>query len=226
MSGRIFGAASGSAPGVKICGVTSGEQAARIAALGADAIGVNLWPRSKRHCSLESAVPWLVELSGTLVRVAVFVNPAEDDLQTAHASGAFDFLQLHGDESPEQVSAWLGEGYPVFKALGVQDRASLDRADAYAGDILLLDAYAPLDYGGTGETMDWRLGAEAVGRWPGRGIVLAGGLTPENVGGAVRQVRPSGVDVASGVESAPGVKDLGRVRDFIAEVRAAAGRET
>jgi phosphoribosylanthranilate isomerase len=109
---------------------------------------------------------------------------------------------------------------PVFKALGVRDRAMLDAAGAYDSPTLLLDAYAPNEYGGSGETMDWSLGAAAVRQWPDRQLVLAGGLTPENVATAVSQVRSAGVDVASGVEISPGRKDLEKVRAFITAVRA------
>ena len=95
----------------------------------------------------------------------------------------------------------------------------LESAAAYPGSTLLLDAYAPTEYGGSGETMDWTLGARAVEQWPNRQIVLAGGLVPDNVAAAVAQVRPAGVDVASGVESEPGMKDLGLVRAFIEAAR-------
>jgi phosphoribosylanthranilate isomerase len=103
----------------------------------------------------------------------------------------------------------------------VRDRSTLEAAAAFASPTLLLDAYAPDEYGGSGETMDWALGAEAVRRWPDRQIVLAGGLVPENVAAAVRQVHPAAVDVASGVESAPGRKDPAKVRAFIEAVRTA-----
>jgi phosphoribosylanthranilate isomerase len=112
------------------------------------------------------------------------------------------------------------QGLPVFKALGVKDRAMLDTAAAFASPTLLLDAYAPNEYGGSGETMEWALGAEAVRLWPDRQIILAGGLTPENVAEAVRQVDPAAVDVASGVEASPGRKDLDKVRAFLERVRA------
>jgi len=216
MSGRLFGE-SGSAPGAKICGLTTGSQAEGVVETGADAIGVNLWPRSKRHCPLHDALPWLTELAGAVIRVAVFVNPEDDELRAAYASGGFDFLQLHGHESPEHLAALESQGLPVFKALGVKDRTSLQQAARYPGNTLLLDAHAPVTFGGTGETMDWQLGAEAVRSWPEREIILAGGLTPNNVGEAIRQVRPAGVDVASGVESSPGVKDLEQVRAFVEE---------
>ena len=204
---------------VKICGVTTGEQATAIVAAGAAALGINFWPKSKRFVALESALPWLLELAGTVPRVAVTVNADDDELHRIYESGGIDWIQLHGDETPGRVRSLTQQGLPVFKAMGIRDRAMLEAAAAYESTTLLLDAYAPNEYGGSGESMDWALGAEAVQTWPERQIVLAGGLTPENVAEAVRQVRPAAVDVASGVEVSPGVKDLAKVRAFIAAVK-------
>lgn len=206
---------------VKICGITRADEAHAIVDAGADALGINFWPKSKRFIALTEAMPWLHELTGTVPRVAVTVNATDDELRALHESGVIDWIQLHGDETPERVRSLTQQGLPVFKALGVKDRAMLETAADFASPTLLLDAYAPNEYGGSGETMDWALGAEAVRRWPGRQIVLAGGLNPENVSEAVRQVHPAGVDVASGVESSPGRKDLAKVRAFIEAVRSA-----
>jgi len=207
-----------SGTGVKICGLRSAAQAAAAVEAGADAIGVNLWPRSKRYLALEEAAPWLRELAGATRRVAVTVNAEDDELRRCHESGVFDLIQLHGDETPERVRRLLEQGLPVFKALGVRDRTSIAGLAGWPGATLLLDAYVPGEYGGGGEPMDWALGAEAVAALPGREIVLAGGLAPQNVAAAVRQVGPAGVDVASGVESAPGVKDPALVRAFCGAV--------
>ena len=204
---------------VKVCGITRGDEATAIVDAGADALGINFWPGSKRYIALEDARPWLHELAGTIPRVAVTVNATDDDLRLLHESGVIDWIQLHGDETPERVRSLLQQALPVFKALGVKDRALLESAAAFESPTLLLDAYAPGAYGGSGETMDWALGAEAVRLWPERQILLAGGLTPDNVADAVRQVRPAGVDVASGVEAAPGRKDLDKVRAFLQNAR-------
>ncbi len=206
---------------VKICGVTRGDEARAIVDAGADALGINFWPRSKRFVPLDHAMPWLRELADTVPRVAVTVNAEEEELHRLHDSGVIDWIQLHGDETPDRVASLRQEGLPVFKALGVRDRAALEAVADYDSPTLLLDAYVPGTYGGGGETMDWALGADAVRRWPDRQILLAGGLTPENVAAAIRRVRPAAVDVASGVESQPGRKDLAKTRDFIAAVRAA-----
>lgn len=210
------------APGpvkAKICGLTRGDEAAKIAAMGADALGINFWSGSKRHIAPEMAAPWLRELAGVVTRVGVFVNASDAEMLALLEEGLIDAAQLHGDEAPDQVARLISRGHVAYKALGVRDRAGLDAAAGFPGSVLLLDAWAPVTYGGTGETMDWALGREAVERWPERRIVLAGGLTPENVAEAIRQVDPFAVDVASGVESGtPGRKDLEKVRAFLEAV--------
>ncbi len=200
---------------VKICGITTGDQATAIVEAGADALGINFWPKSKRYIAIEKAQPWLRELEDSVPRVAVTVNASDDEIRTLIDSGVIDWIQLHGDETPDRVKSLTQQGCPVFKAMGVKDRKLLETASQYASLTLLLDAYAPVEYGGSGETMDWSLGFEAVNRWPERQIILAGGLTPDNVAEAIQQVKPAGVDVASGVESSPGIKDLDLVRSFI-----------
>ena len=214
MNDRLFPTTPGRRA-VKICGITTGAQASAIVEAGADALGINFWPKSKRYVALEAALPWLLDLAGTVPRVAVTVNATDDELIAIYESGGIDFIQLHGDETADRVRSLTKQGLPVFKAMGVKDRATLETAADYESITLLLDAYAPTEYGGSGETMDWSLGAEAVEKWPDRQIILAGGLKPGNVTEAIRQVRPAGVDVASGVESSPGVKDLELVRAFI-----------
>lgn len=205
---------------VKICGITTAAQASAIVAAGADALGINFWPKSKRFIALESALPWLMDLVGTVPRVAVTVNADDHELHRLFDSGGIDWIQLHGDETPERVRSLTRQGLPVFKAMGIRDRRMLEAAAAYDSPTLLLDAYAPNEYGGSGETMDWSLGADAVKQWPDRQIILAGGLHPGNVAEALRQVRPAAVDVASGVEESPGVKNLDFVNAFIEAVKA------
>lgn len=214
----LFPQAPGSVA-VKICGITRADEARAIVEAGADALGINFWPKSKRFIALEEALPWLHELAGTVPRVAVTVNADDDELRRLHDSAVIDWIQLHGDETPDRVRSLTQQGLPVFKALGVRDRSSLKAAAAHDSPTLLLDAYAPNEYGGSGATMDWALGAAAVQEWPDRQIVLAGGLTPDNVAEAIRQVRPAAVDVASGVEISPGRKSLELVRAFIEAAR-------
>lgn len=202
---------------VKICGITQAEQAHQIVELGADAIGINFWPKSKRHIDIEQARPWLAELKGSVTRIGVFVNPSSEEVIRILESGAIDHAQLHGDESPQMIDALLQKGFSVYKALGIKIADDLDKIDTYPGNAILLDAYAPSEYGGTGEAFDWNLGRIAVERFsPQKKIILAGGLTAENVAQAIQQVRPFAIDTASGVESGtPGIKDLDKVRLFI-----------
>lgn len=207
--------------GIKICGVTRPDQAEAIIAAGADALGINLWEGSRRFVPLDTARSWLGSLRGRTFRVAVVVNASDEFLDEVVASDLFDALQLHGDEAPEVVAGLMGRGVCVIKALQVRDRESLDAIAAYPTRMLLLDAFNPGLHGGAGRAFPWDLAVEAKRRHPDRHIILAGGLTDRNVRSAVRQVRPAAVDVASGVESAPGIKDMTLVRRFIDEARAA-----
>ena len=200
----------------KICGVTTLEQAREISKIGADALGFNFWPKSKRYIDpLRSS--WLGSVEN-VIKIGVFVNPAPEEIMILLEKGVVDWAQLHGDESPEMVRLLQDRGFNVFKATGVKDRSSLEKIGQFWGPILL-DAYAPKEYGGSGEKMDWALGAEAVKKHPEREIILAGGLRPENVREAIEQVRPAAVDVASGVEASPGIKDLNLCLRFIEESR-------
>jgi phosphoribosylanthranilate isomerase len=194
---------------VKICGVTRPADAEAAAALGADAVGVNLWPGSRRHVPPARAREIVRALPPWVTAVGVLVNPTREELLRAIEASGVAAIQLHGDEPP---AACLGLPVPVVKALRVRDAAALDALAAYDVQGFLLDAPTP-GYGGSGETFDWAVAAEAVRR--GARVILAGGLGPDNVAAAVRAVRPWGVDVASGVESAPGVKDLEKVAAFV-----------
>lgn len=212
-----FFAPHSSAVQVKICGITRQQQAQQIVALGADAIGINFWPESKRFIAFDAARPWLDELSGSVTRIGVFVNASHDEITRVLKSGAIDWAQLHGNESAEGVDALLQKGLSVYKALGIKDADALDNIASYPGEVILLDAYAPTEYGGTGEAFDWNLGGLAVERFAGqKKIILAGGLRADNAAQAIEQVNPFAIDTASGVESGtPGIKDLEKVRQFI-----------
>lgn len=205
---------------VKICGVTCARDAWGVAEAGADALGVNLFEGSKRFTGLEACAPWLRELEGGILRVAVVVNPMPEDLARIRAAGVFDAVQFHGEESP---AACEGCGFRRWiRALRARSLSELERdAARFATTIFLLDADSAHGRGGTGELADWKAVAEFCVRHPQHQILLAGGLRPCNVAEAVRQVRPFGVDVASGVESAPGVKDSALVRAFVQAARGA-----
>ncbi len=202
--------------GVKICGLTRAADAEAVVAAGADAVGVVLYARSPRCVTLAEAVGWLSPLAGVVGRVALLVNPTRAEARRALDCAAIDALQLHGDESPAFVADLAGAGKPVFKALRIRGSACLQAVATYPAGPVLLDAYRSGAYGGTGHAFDWRL-LEGFAR----PFILSGGLQPDTVGAAVRQWRPFGVDVSSGVESAPGRKDPTLVRAFVGAVRTA-----
>jgi len=197
---------------VKICGVTRATDASACARAGADAIGLNFWPGSKRHVTPERAAEVVRALPPGVRRFGVFVDPAADDLARVFDAGLIDTAQLHGDETPAFCEAL---GRPFMKALRLGDPTQLD---GWSCELVLVDADTP-GYGGSGARADWTL-ARAVARK--RPILLAGGLTPDNVAEAIAAVRPFGVDVASGVESSPGIKDARKIAAFVAAARAAA----
>ncbi|MCB9563615.1 MAG: phosphoribosylanthranilate isomerase [Kofleriaceae bacterium] len=216
------------APAVKICGVTSVADAAAVAAAGADYLGLNFWPRSKRVVTA-AAAPALAAAARaaapTVGIVGVFVDAGVDDVVAIAAAVGLDVVQLHGDE-PAAACAEIARrtGRPVWKAVPVAAAADVAPAALAAWPVaaLLLDA-ATAARGGSGLTIDWTLAATAArGATP---IVLAGGLRPDNVAAAVRAVRPWAVDVASGVERAPGIKDPDRVAAFVAAARGAGTEE-
>lgn len=201
---------------VKICGVTRLEDALAAARLGADALGFNFWPGSKRYIPPAEARAIVRRLPPLVAAVGVFVDPSREEVLRAAEASGIGAVQLHGDEPPELCRDLP---LPVLKAIRVEGPASLDRLRDYdAVQGFLLDSAGP-GFGGSGRTFDWTLAAKAA---RAHAIVLAGGLGPDNVAEAIRAVRPWGVDVASGVESAPGVKDIGKTRAFLERAREAA----
>jgi phosphoribosylanthranilate isomerase len=195
---------------VKICGITSLADAQAAVAAGADALGFNFYEKSPRFVPMKTAAEISRALPRFTLRTGVFVNPAEELVRRAMAECGLNLLQFHGDEPPEFCTQF---GLMSMKAFRVRDAGSLKELTKYQTDAWLLDAYASDTFGGTGEKFNWDLALEA--QRPGKPVFLAGGLTPENIAGAVQQVRPFGVDVSSGVESSPGRKDHARVRAFI-----------
>lgn len=202
-------------PLIKICGITRHDQALQAAELGASFIGINFWPQSKRYLPVEKAA-WLSEMPASTSTVGVFVNPDYAYLEKVISSGLVSIYQLHGDESPCFCAVLLKRGLKIIKAFQVRDETSLERIAEYPVNDILLDAYHPDERGGLGETFPWELALAFKRKYPDRALYLAGGLTPENIGDAVRGVRPFAVDVASGVENGiPGVKDMEKVVQFI-----------
>jgi len=200
---------------IKICGITNSEDALHAAACGADALGFVFYDKSPRAVTPEQVRQIVAELTPFVTTVGLFVNEAPEKIRQISDFCGLDVLQLHGDEGPEQCV------YPprrVLKALRVKGEESLVGLDDFQVSALLLDAWRPDSYGGTGHVCDWQLAERVAAR---RRVILAGGLTPDNVAEAIRRVRPYGVDVSSGVESAPGQKDPERVAAFIRNARAA-----
>ena len=199
---------------VKICGLTSVADAQAAAEAGADMIGLMFYEGSPRHVTVTQAAEIARALPPFVLKVGVFVNPEEAQVLEAIAACGLNLLQFHGDEPSEFCTQF---GLMSVKALRVQNADSLAALENYSTDAFLLDAYSKSGLGGTGEKFNWDLAVAA--QKCGKPIFLAGGLTPENVADAVRQVRPFAVDVSSGVESAPGKKDAAKVRAFIAAAK-------
>lgn len=202
---------------MKVCGITSPEDAVAVVEAGADAIGLVFWPHSPRAVTVERARAIGDALPPFVVRVGVFVDASRDEMARIADEARLDLLQLHGDEPPEACADLPRR---ALKAVRVGDGFAPGDALRYEGRVagLLLDTKAPGAPGGTGRAFDWSL-ARGV-REGSRFLLLAGGLTPENVRAALAAVRPDGVDASSSLESAPGKKDHARVRAFVDAVRA------
>jgi phosphoribosylanthranilate isomerase len=200
---------------IKICGITNLEDALLAAALGADALGFIFYPKSPRKVAPEAARQIIAQLPPFVAAVGVFVDEDAAVVRDLAARVGLDWVQLHGEESPDYCRSL---GRRVIKAFRIQDAESLRPLAAYrdAAQALLLDTYKKGQVGGTGAVFDWRLAREAKQYGP---IILAGGLTPENVAQAIAAVLPAAVDAASGTEAAPGKKDPEKLRAFIAKVK-------
>lgn len=202
---------------IKFCGITSLEDALTAAGLGVDMLGFNFYAKSPRFLSSEKCASITAELRRSfpkLVLVGVFVDAQVAEIQTILDHCSLDLAQLCGDEPP---SALIKLGSRGLKALRPASPGALRSAFGIfprrsAPPAFLIDAYRPGEFGGTGQTADWALAANAASKYP---ILLAGGLTPDNLPQAIQQVQPWGVDVASGIEKSPGVKDLQKMQAFI-----------
>src|SRR5215475_11822359 len=201
---------------VKICGVTRPQDARLAEKLGAYAIGLNFYEKSPRAVSPADAWNIRRKLALTTEAVGVFVNWKPEVIMYLVHALQLTAVQLHGDETPKQLN-YLKDDLPVIKAFRVGPGFSMSNFKKFRrASYFLLDSAAKKDqFGGTGKTLDWSVAQKAA---VSHKIILAGGLTPENVGEAILTVRPYAVDVASGVESHPGVKDSGKLREFFAEV--------
>jgi phosphoribosylanthranilate isomerase len=203
---------------VKFCGITNLDDAREAARLGAWAIGLNHYPPSPRFCEPGAAVEISAALRRRLEVVGVFVNPTLDEVVAAAENESLSMVQLHGGEGPAFCrEAARRTGCKVIKAVRVHSTADVRGAEAFRTDFHLMDAHRPGTHGGTGESFDWELLADRSSEVP---LILAGGLTPENVDEAIAVAHPFAVDVASGVEAEPGVKDHALMAAFAERAQA------
>lgn len=204
---------------IKICGITRAEDARAAVDLGADAIGLVCFPPSARHVPRPRFGEVLERVRDEVEVYALFVNPEPEEVRATVSTGLFSGLQFHGDEPAGFCESF---GLPYMKALRVRGDSDLRRQVGGFGSArrILLDAFDESSYGGTGKSFRWEIAADLVAAGAGN-IVVAGGLRDGNVAAAIHQVRPSGVDVSSGVEAEPGVKDLSKLRAFMREARSA-----
>jgi phosphoribosylanthranilate isomerase len=214
---------------IKICGITRLADGYAAADAGADAVGLNFVPTSPRHVSPERARQITQSLPSRICKVGVFVNADVNHLVRIAGEIGLDALQLHGDEPPEEIGR-LGP-IVLIRAFRLQDSGASALLDYLARcrelgrlpDAVLVDAFQPGIYGGTGQVADWTVVRRLTGQVAPLPLILAGGLTPDNVAAAIAAATPAAVDTASGVESAPGLKDPDLVRAFVLRARRAFG---
>lgn len=202
---------------IKICGVTSVEDALVVAASGADAVGLNFSRASLRYIEVDEAARIVRALHGRLEIVGVFVDSSLEAIAHVAKEAGLDTVQLHGHESPEFLDE-VRLLTPAYKALRIGDATDVVGARRYGGERLLTDAKVKGAMGGTGHAFDWSLLGDLCTE---RQVILAGGLRPDNVSEAVQRVRPYGIDTASGVEDAPGRKSPEKVAEFVLAARRA-----
>jgi phosphoribosylanthranilate isomerase len=216
-----MGCVADRAPRIKFCGITSVTDAELAVANGAWAIGLILWPGSKRACDPAEGVRISNAVRRKVEVVGVFVNQTLDEVAALADMLHLSIVQLHGDEGPSYAKEVARRtGAKVIKAQSVRLAADVISVQAFRTDFHLLDAHRDGLRGGTGETFDWTMLSRRTSQVP---LILSGGLTPENVAGAIEAVHPFAVDVASGTEASPGVKDPGKMKAFADAVRSTAG---
>ena len=201
---------------IKICGIKTVKDALAAMEAGADLIGFNFYPKSPRYIDVGICrdIMSVMRRHGHVTYVGVFVNASVEEIYATIETCGLGLAQLHGDETPEMLNALNGKAFKAFR--GVADVETDKRMIVSGEPAFLVDAAVKGFYGGSGVTADWSAAAELAKKYP---LLLAGGLTPENVADAVRQVKPWGVDVASGVESEPGKKDASKIKVFVQAVR-------
>jgi len=198
---------------VKICGITNFEDAAAAMDMGADLLGFNFYPESPRYVTPTEAANIVNRLPGFIDIAGVFVNASLEQIQETISECQLDWVQLHGDESPQFCRAFLTLNVKTMKAIRVKDQSDIQQAENYFTDAILLDAFDPEKYGGTGLTFDWNI----VGHINKR-VFLAGGINPDNAVTAI-ELGVYGIDVCSGVEAEPGKKDHKKMKKLFENIR-------
>ncbi len=198
---------------IKICGITCVDDAKAAMNMGADLLGFNFYPKSPRYVTVDQAVAIATKLPAFISLVGVFVNSTRETICAAMEACFLDWIQLHGDETPKFCQSFSGDAIKVMKAIQVKESGDIDRANAFPVHAILLDAFHPERYGGTGDTFDWGLITHT-----GKRVFLAGGINPDNVVEAV-ELDMYGIDVCSGIESEPGKKDHEKMQALFNNIR-------
>jgi len=198
---------------VKICGITNYEDAAAAIDMGADLLGFNFYPKSPRFVPPQKAVEIINRLPAFIDIAGVFVNASLEQIHEVRSLCQLDWVQLHGDESPKFCREFLSHNVKIMKAIRVKDQSDIQQAENYFTDAILLDAFDPEKYGGTGLTFDWNI----IGHI-GKRIFLAGGINPDNVETAV-ELGVYGIDVCSGIEAEPGRKDHEKMKKLFENIQ-------
>ncbi len=198
---------------VKICGITNYKDAAAAMDMGADLLGFNFYPKSPRFIAPEKAVEIINKLPGFIDITGVFANASLERIREVINQCQLDWVQLHGDESPRFCQSFLSLNVRTMKALRVKEQKDIQQAEDYFTDAILLDAFDPAKYGGTGLTFDWNI----VGHINKR-VFLAGGINPDNAVSAI-ELGVYGIDVCSGVEAKPGKKDHKKMKKLFDNIR-------
>jgi len=200
-------------PKVKICGITNYDDATVAIDLGADLLGFNFYPKSPRYVTKERAEEIISQLPAFIDTAGVFVNASIDEIHETSDVCSLDWVQLHGDEDPEFCRSLLSHNVKTMKAIRVKDQTDIERADQFFTDAILLDAFDPDKYGGTGLTFDWNV----IGHMAKR-VFLAGGVNPDNAAKAMK-LGVYGIDVCSGIEAEPGKKDHNKMKRLFDNIR-------
>ena len=199
-------------PSLKICGITTESDALRLAALKGTALGLNFWPPSKRYCPPQTAAQFDPQLADQILRVGVFVNTSRPLASELIEQNIIDVVQLHGDETLADITHFLDQNIPVIRAVSATKLP--DYPLPTNNFALLIDTPAGKDYGGTGKTFDWSLATNFQKKHPQIPIILAGGLTPTNAADALAALHPAALDIASGAELSPGLKDFDKIQSL------------